>query len=295
MTKEEALRAAGEIAATARRLAAQLAGTDTPLSALCRRVEAEIRQLGGELAFPVQTSRNEVAAHFCPREGDATGCVPGDLLKIDLGVHVDGWVVDTAVSVAVGGEPRGVALVEAAEAALEAAVALAGPEVPIRHLSAAIEGAITARGFRPMRNLCGHHVGRYVVHSSPPVPNFDDGAADVLCPGAVFAIEPFATTGAGLASVRGHAEVFRLRDGLAPLADLPASLQDALSRRRGLPFSRRDLVAAAPALVDEALDLLLARGDVIAYPPLVEITGHPVAQAEHTLLVTTNGVVVLTA
>ncbi len=197
MTQGEALREAGRIAAKARNLAAALATPGYPLGDLCASVEDEIRRLGGELAFPVQASRNDIAAHFCPRRSDPTACAAGDLLKVDLGVHIDGWVVDTAVTVAVGGDARGLELIAAVEAALRAAIAAAGPHVPILRLSAAIETAIASYGFRPMRNLCGHHLGRWTVHCPPPVPNFADGTTAVLAPGAVFAIEPFATTGCG--------------------------------------------------------------------------------------------------
>lgn len=117
----------------------------------------------------------------------------------------------------------------------------------------------------------------------------------MLRPGAVFAIEPFATTGAGIAFVRGHAEVFRVRGEVGAIEDIEASLRSALARRQGLPFSRRDLDGVPPDLIEETLCRLLASGDLTAYPPLVEMTGHPVAQAEHTLLVTADGVVVLTA
>ena len=295
MTQEEALLKAGRIAAEARGLAARLAKPGTPLGLLCSSVEAEIRRLGGELAFPVQSSRNEIAAHFCPRPSDPTACILGDLLKIDLGVHIEGWVVDTAVTVAVGGDSRSLALVSAVEAALEAAIAVAGPFVPLGRLSAAIETAVTSRGFRPMRNLCGHHLGRWTVHCPPPVPNFDDGAATLLMPGAVFAIEPFATTGAGIAAEKGHAEVFRFHGDSASLESIDVRLSDALAARNGLPFSMRDLSAVPEREIEEGIAALHLRGALSSYPPLVEMTGHPVAQAEHTLLVTDRAVLVLTA
>jgi methionyl aminopeptidase len=294
LDREAALREAGWIAAAARTLAAQLCLPGASLDALCSAVETEIRRLGGQLAFPVQASRNEVAAHFCPRPGERTTCSSGDLLKIDLGVHVDGWAVDTAVTVAVGTSSGGHDLIGAVQSALEAAVHLAKPSVPIARLSAAIESAITSRGFRPMRNLCGHHLARWTVHCPPPVPNFDDGAESVLVPGAIVAIEPFATTGAGIAVERGHAEVFRLRDAAADLEDLDPRLRTALEARRGLPFSRRDLVALPEVVVEDGLATLATTNALCAYPPLVEMSGHAVAQAEHTLLVTETDIVILT-
>lgn len=295
MIDEGALREAGRIAAAARAEAARLAVVGARLSDLCASVEADIRRMGGHPAFPVQTSRNEVAAHSCPRPDDPSVCVSGDLLKIDLGVHIDGWVVDTAVTVAIDGSPGARALVSAVLAALDAAVALAGPSVPIARLSAAICSAISSRGFRPMRNLCGHHLGRWTVHCPPPVPNVEDGTSSVLLPGSIFAIEPFATTGTGIAAERGRAEVYRLHEGFAGLAAIDGRLSELLLARKGLPFSRRDLTALPAPVVDEGLASLLATNALAAYPPLVELSGHPVAQAEHTLLVRDGDAVVLTA
>jgi len=154
------LREAGRIASAARTFGAGLVRAGAPLRDVCAAVEDEIHRRGGGLAFPVQTSRNAVAAHYCPSPDDATVYEAGDLAKLDLGVHLDGWVVDTALTVNVSDRPEGRALVEASRAALDDAIAAAGPGVPIRVLSEAISRAIRSRGFRPVRNLCGHGVGR---------------------------------------------------------------------------------------------------------------------------------------
>jgi methionyl aminopeptidase len=261
---------------------------------VCHAVEDEIRRRGGELAFPTQCSRNDVAAHDCPAPEDESRYAAGDLAKLDLGVHVDGWVVDTAVTVNVGDAPVNRPLVEAAEAALRAAIAEAGPGVPIVRLSRAIAAAIEERGLRPIRNLCGHHVGRYTVHAPPPVPNTPGTSLDRLAPGAVLAIEPFATDGSGVATERGAAEVFRVVPGALEGLGLDPGVAEVLRAKRGLPFSRRDLGALPHDTVIEALALLARSGVLAAYPPLVEATGGRVAQAEHSLYVGRDGIEVLT-
>ena len=290
----EALREAGRIASRAREHGALLVRPGVRLREVCEAVEQHIKDGGGELAFPVQTSVNEVAAHDCPSPEDERVYREGDLAKVDVGVHIDGYVVDTATTVEVGGPGGGAALVEAARAALEAAIVAAGPGVPIWRLSAAI--ATTLRGFavRPMRNLCGHHVGRWIVHCPPPVPNLPEDAEGSLLEGAALAIEPFATEGPGRVAELGEPEVFRLLPDKDPGADASGKVRAALLSRRGLPFSRRDLRHLPRPEVDEALRLLRARGAIHAYAPLVETTGRKVAQAEHTILVTATGVEVLT-
>jgi methionyl aminopeptidase len=263
-------------------------------------VEEEIRRLGGEPAFPVQSSRNQVAAHYCPSPEDETRYAEGDLAKLDIGVHVDGYVVDTAVTVHLGDGPGGRKLVAAAEAALAEAAAVVVPGTPVRAVSAAIERTIRSFGLRPMRNLCGHGVGRWTVHCPPPIPNTANGAdaADRLGAGSVVAIEPFATDGDGLVAEWGDPEVFRLDPGAAVdgvvASGADHAVVDALAKLNGLPFARRQLQAFPRAAVDMTLQVLQDRRALTAYPPLVETRGRPVAQAEHTIYVGPDGVEILT-
>lgn len=289
------LREAGRIASAARGLGVGQMVPGARIREVCEAVEREIERLGGGIAFPVQSSRNHVAAHYCPAPEDDTVYQAGDLAKLDIGVHVDGHVVDTAVTVNVGDHPANRPLIEAAREALEAGIAAAGPEVPIRRISAAIEARIKALGFRPLHNLCGHGVGRFTVHCPPPIPNLvlpgvDDGR---LARGATVALEPFATDGKGLVAEKGAAEVFRLdplRDDGAPAGAVLA----AIRAFRGLPFARRQLREHPREAVEETLLELRRRGRLVAYAPLVETQGRPVAQAEHTLRVHDTGVEVLT-
>ena len=259
-------------------------------------VEDHIRKGGGQLAFPVQTSVNEVAAHDCPSPEDERTYATGDIVKLDVGVHVDGYVVDTATTVAVGATTPP-PLVLAARAALEAALQVAGPNVPIWRLSAAIATTLRTFGVRPMRNLCGHHVGRYTVHCPPPVPNLPEDADGRLMVGSAVAIEPFATEGPGRVAEEGEPQVFRLppeKDPGPAGPALPAALREAIVAFRGLPFSRRDLRGFPRTEVEAALRGLRERTVLHAYAPLVETTRRKVAQAEHTLLVTAAGAIVLT-
>jgi methionyl aminopeptidase len=290
----ECLRTAGRIAGAVRDEGARLIRPGVRLRDVCEQLEDEIQRRGGAPAFPVQSSLNAVAAHYCPAPDEDTAYAQGDVAKLDIGVHVDGWVVDTAVTVAVGGDPAGQRLVEAARAALEAALAALSPNVAVHRVSSAIEGSIRARGLVPMRNLCGHGVGRYAVHTPPPIPNVAELSRDMLPEGAVVAIEPFVTDGSGTSVERGRAEVFRLlrEDGLPVGA--PARVMDAIRAFRGLPFARRQLRAFPRPEVEQALAALATAGRLAAYPPLLEATGHPVAQAEHTVFVGAGGVEVLT-
>lgn len=288
------LREAGRVASAARQLGARLIVEGARVRDVCEAVEAEIRRLGGQVAFPVQSSRNEIAAHYCPAPEDDTAYQEGDLAKLDVGVHLDGYVVDTALTVSVGNKAENQRAIEAARAALDEAVRLAGPDVEVRRLSQAIERTIRGHGLRPVRNLCGHGVGRWTVHCPPPIPSVATASRTRLPIGAVVAIEPFATDGEGVVAERGAPEVFRL-DPRKPIAEgLDDEVAAAIQAFRGLPFSRRQLCGLPRKTVERTLAVLLERGGLMAYAPLVETSGRPVAQAEHTIYIGASGAEVLT-
>jgi methionyl aminopeptidase len=292
----QCLREAGRIASAARAHGAALIREGALVRDVCEAVDDEIRRRGGQPAFPAQSSRNEIAAHYCPSPEDTTLYAVGDLAKLDIGVHVDGWVVDTALTVNVGDVPANRRLVEAAAAALEAAIGAARAGVAVLHVAAVIEATIRAHRLRPVANLCGHGVGRWLVHCAPPVPNVPEGSSAVLAEATAVAIEPFATTGAGRVLEQGAAQVFRLveREPLPPGEGVSPRVLAAMRALHGLPFARRQLADLPRAEVEATLQALLKQRRAMAYPPLVEPTGALVAQAEHTVWVGKDGVEVLT-
>lgn len=292
------LRRAGQIAREARDLGAKLIVPGARLRDVVVTVEEEIVRRGGKPAFPAQTSVNHVAAHDCPGPDDPRVYREGDVAKLDIGVHIDGYVVDTATTVNVGGA-GGVngRLIEAARQALAAAIKTVQPGLPVVEVSAAIEGAIRGAGFRPLDNLCGHGVGRWIVHAPPAITNTVAGASGRLPTRGVIAIEPFATTGPGASGARGASEVFRLAPSAeARLADvaLPSGFADALKSWKGLPVARRYFSRFGDDAVADALQRLERARIVQSYPPLVELSGAPVAQAEHSIYLGPEGAVQLT-
>src|SRR5687768_8732817 len=287
-TTLDLLRAAGRIAGEARREGEALIVPGARVRDVCEAVEDAITRRGGGIAFPVQSSRNAIAAHYCPSPEDETRYADGDLAKLDVGVHVEGWVVDTAVTVNVGARAANQPLIDAARAALSAAIAEAGPGRPVRRLSAVIDATIRDRGFHSVRNLCGHGVGRWVVHCPPPIPNAPDDSPDRLEAGMTIAIEPFATDGVGRVIERGTPEVFRAH-GTTGIAGGDPEVLDAIAALHGLPFARRQLAAFDRTRVEDTLRALLAARKLAAYPPLVDADGRRIAQAEHTVYVGKDG------
>jgi methionyl aminopeptidase len=201
-------REAGRIAAHCRRLAAERIKPGVTIREVTEGIEAEIRRLGAEPGFPAQSSRNYVAAHYCSPPDDTQRYEVGDCVKVDLGVHVDGYIADTALTVDLSIDGRWHALIQSSAKALEAAIATVGPGVPVHEVGAAIERAITERGFKPVRNLTGHGLARWLVHCAPQIPNVGDHGDAVLREGQVIAIEPFATDGRGYIQEEGPSEVW---------------------------------------------------------------------------------------
>jgi len=290
------LRRAGAIAREVRELGAKLIVPGASLRVVCETVEAEIEKRGGKPAFPTQTSINAVAAHDCPTPDDDRRYEAGDLAKLDIGVHIDGWVVDTATTVNVGGTGNG-RMVEAARQALVAAVQACKPGIPVRDVSAAIERAITSAGFTPLESLCGHGVGHYIVHAPPAITNTVRAAEGRLPMRGVIAIEPFATDGHGRSGPRGASEVFRLlpdaKDRLKDFGIDPDFAQALLSWR-GLPIARRYFRSFGNERVAETFRKLELAKLLHSYPPLVALSGRPVSQAEHSVYLGPEGVIQLT-
>ena len=144
---------AGKIAAEVREESAKIAKIDMPLLELAVKIEAMVLERGAEIAFPVNLSLNEFAAHYTPQSNDETKIKSGDVFKIDVGTHIDGYIADTAITVDFGDNSK---LLQASRDALNAAVDLVKPGVSIEKISAAIEEAIKSSGFLPIENLTGH-------------------------------------------------------------------------------------------------------------------------------------------
>ncbi|MEZ6036646.1 MAG: type II methionyl aminopeptidase [Planctomycetota bacterium] len=290
------LRESGRISATAlahgRKM---LLEVGTRIEAVQLAVEAKIRELGGEPCFPAQVSRNHIAAHYCSPPGDPTVVQPNDILKLDCGAHLDGWVTDNATTVD-HRDGEGSLLCSASKMALQNAIAVMGPGVSLTEVGHQVESTITSLGFQPVRNLCGHGVARYTIHCAPSVPNYADQKASRLKAGQTIACEPFASDGRGMIDVDGKAEVFMLLRPVKLKDNLPKDIADAMEASMRLPFARRDLVRwlGSEKRCEEAIKLLQKKKLIDDYPPLSEKPGVRIAQFEHTIFIHEDGAEVLT-
>ncbi|MAB80426.1 MAG: type II methionyl aminopeptidase [Planctomycetes bacterium] len=288
-------RQAARIAKDCREWAVQNIRPGVEVRYILESIESTIRDRGAHPGFPAQSSRNHIAAHYCSAPNDELTYQVGDCVKVDLGVHVDGYVADTAASVDLSEDGRWAPLVKASADALAAAIATVGSGVRVGEIGAAIEETIEAAGFQPVRNLTGHGLGRWKVHTPPQIPNYADGSGPELREGMVFAIEPFACNGKGYIRECGRAEVFMMVRPPKKAKGLDRELLKAIESWRGLPIARRYFQNHDEQALEDTIGKLARQGSLMRYPPLVEEEGVMVAQTEHTMYLGPDGVEVLTA
>lgn len=279
----DCIRKAGRLSAEARELGRSLVGEGVRLRDVADQMEHHIMEHGGGLAFPVNISLNETAAHFTPNSNDDKVFQNGDLVKLDVGAQVDGYLGDTATTVEVSTR-NWQPLIQASVRALEMALEMAKEGISVGTIGGVIERSIKETGFRPVSNLSGHEMKRYNLHAGLSIPNIDDGTVTKVQGNMLLAIEPFATNGHGQVTNGRSGNIYRvLRD--RPLRDAEAAklFQRIKEEFNTLPFCERWCDRFQP---DSArlLRVLHRHGLISTYPVLIEIQQGMVSQAEHTVL-----------
>jgi len=295
MDKEdiEKLKKAGKITAQIREYGKGLVVKDASMTEVLDKIEQKIIELGGKPAFPAQISCNHIAAHYCPDDEDET-VFSDQLVCLDVGVHVDGFIGDTAVTVDLSGKYSD--LIKAAEEALDNAVKLIKPGVALGEIGKVIQETIQSYNFSPVKNLSGHGLGKYEVHTKPNIPNFDTRDETKIEKGSVFAIEPFASTGAGIVQDSGTATVFELKNKKPVRNMITRQVLKEIESYEGLPFTTRWLTRKFGAKAKFALREMDQIGMLRSHPPLADKDKGMIAQAEHSVLIDDDGnVVVLTS
>ena len=255
------------------------------------KIEAKIFEGGAEPAFPAQISCDHIAAHFCPLEGDEM-IFDNQLVSLDLGVHIDGAVGDNAYTIDLSGKYS--ELVKASQKALEEALKTIKIGTKLGEIGKAIQETISSYGFAPVKNLSGHGIDVYSIHAKPTIPNYDNRDNTEVKNGMVFAVEPFATTGAGIVQEAGIPTVFSLERKKPVRSPIAREILKEIETYHGLPFTTRWLTKKFGAKANLGLRELIQAGAIKDYPPLAEINKGIVSQAEHSILVDNDEIIVLT-
>lgn len=285
---------AGRIAAEGRELAHEIVEVGEEWTSVAETIEDHIRSEGAEPAFPVNISVNEDAAHDTARPGDERVFEENDIVKIDVGAHVDGYIGDTATTVLLGS--RGRNLKNAAEEALENGIKRVQDGVQVSEIGETIQASMQARELKPISNLTGHLIERWTQHAGISIPNVPHGDRE-LEEGMVVAVEPFATDGVGKIHEGEDGGILHFEQSRRQRqSDVREAMEIIEEQFSELPFASRWLVDEG---VDErrmplVLRTLKRTGAVEAYGVLTEDADGLVAQAEHTMIVEEDGATVTT-
>ncbi|HEV2192561.1 MAG TPA: type II methionyl aminopeptidase [Nitrosopumilaceae archaeon] len=287
---------AGKIASEVRENARKKDHVGSTLFEICESIEKEIIQKGGRCAFPVNTSLNEIAAHYTAEPNDQRVISETDLLKIDLGVQINGYIADTAVTVCY--DPKFDFLVQAAEAALKDAMSIIRIGTKSSDVGKTIENTVKQMGCQPIANLSGHSLERYTIHAGKSVPNIWSIGSFSFLPTEAYACEPFVTTKEGLGFVREGKtrNIFSLITRKRTKEVEADKLADHIWEKFNmLPFALRWLVPTWEEKNARILLENLVKNKVVrSYPVLTEANGERVAQAEHTFIPQESGLTITT-
>ncbi|MBT4973249.1 MAG: type II methionyl aminopeptidase [Thaumarchaeota archaeon] len=296
MQTEEYLKA-GKIASEVREIVRAKDWIGKSVYEICEEVEGEIKKRGAKCAFPVNASINEIAAHYTAEPNDPITIKDTDLVKIDLGAQINGYIADTAVTVCYDAQFDG--LVEAAEEALSNAMSMVKTGVKASDIGRTIETTIKQRGYKPIANLSGHSLDQYTIHAGRSIPNIWSIGGFSLSDSSAYACEPFVTTEQGGGFVRNGQikNIFAINSRKKTKDEQADKLLDFIWENFNmLPFALRWITKEwEEKEARKLLEILVKKKAVQAYPVLIEVNEQRVAQAEHTFIPNDTGATVTTS
>lgn len=249
---------------------------------VAEKIESLIKKSGAKPAFPVNLSFNSDAAHYTPSVNDETIFRETDVVKVDIGVHTDGFIADAAFTLDLSGKAK--EMIKVNEKALEEALKISEVGTTLGEIGEVIESTIREAGFKPVENLSGHGLDEFTQHAHPSIPNIATGSTKKLEDNHAYAIEPFVSTGRGSITEAAQCEIFML-DELRPVRNPAARkiiefVQEEFST---LPFAERWIengLHLGDFTRKTALKQLLQAKVLSAYPVLKEEKNAVVTQAE---------------
>jgi len=276
---------AGEIAKEVKVFALELIKPGMKLIDIAEGIDAKILELGGEFAFPVNLSLNEVAAHFTPATGDEV--VAEGILKIDIGVSIDGFIADTAFSIDLTEDGEFGDMIALNEKVLERASEVVRVDMEVRDVGEAVQDVMKDAGdrFAVIKSLSGHSLGQDEIHAGLTISNYRNNNRTKLDDSA-FAVEPFVTSGVG--------DIFEGKGGGIYVLKSGGQVRDRDARKvlkfiheeyGPCPFCARWLARAGFERLKFVLGMLVKQGILYEYPMLIEKSRKPVSQIENTFVI----------
>ncbi|MFX1501390.1 MAG: type II methionyl aminopeptidase [Promethearchaeota archaeon] len=292
--KIDSLQKAGKIAQAVKKYIKPKIKVGTKIFDLISDIEAKIEELGGFCAFPANICINNIAAHYTsPTKDDGLEINEGDLVKIDLGVHIEGYIVDTAFSINLNEEKSLENIIQAIEVALDAAKMMVKPKTNTQKIGKKIEEIVKGFKYNPIRELGGHQIERWTVHGKKQLPELGSQGGDIMEFDEVFSIEIFASTGQGSVHSTQYSYIYEMNPyaGRVPLRRKTSKqLLGYINKNfKTLPFAERWLAKEFRLGVAFGLQELIQQGKLQVHNVLAEKKGVKVAQIEETILITEEG------
>jgi methionyl aminopeptidase len=294
-TEKEAYIAAGKIASETVSFAKKFIKPGMKLIEIAEKIEGKIVELGGGLGFPVNLSLNEVAAHYTPSSNDETKAE--GILKVDLGVEVEGFIADTAFSLDLTEDKRYSEMLKLNEDILKETLKIIKQGTEVGEIGNSIYGKIeeynkkNSTKYSVITNLSGHSLDENEIHAGLTIPNYRNNNKNELDDIAI-AIEPFLTTGAGEIYEGKESEIFMLESDLQVRdSDARKILKFVKENYKTRPFCKRWLEKQKFTKLDFTLKTLSQQGIFHNFPVLIEKSKMPVSQFEHTVIIDEDAVV----
>ncbi|HME50615.1 MAG TPA: type II methionyl aminopeptidase [Candidatus Lokiarchaeia archaeon] len=293
----ESYQKAGKIAKEALEKATEKAQVGVKVIDLITEIEAFIVEQGGNVGFPFNISIDNVAAHYTSGPVDMTEIEEGMVVKLDLGVHVEGYIADTATTVNFNTkDPALENICISSEKSMETAIDMIKVGAKTNDIGKKINEIIKSYKYNPVRDLSGHTLDRWMVHGSKQIPLIAVPTGQVIEQDDVFAVETFSSTGEGTTHPLNYGNIYQLA-----LRHIPKIRNQAAKKLVGfiaknyktLPFSQRAW-AKEVAVPRFALNDLIATGVFMEYKVLSDVKGSFVSQSEKTVYVHEDSVEILT-
>ena len=303
----ESYEKAGKILSKIRNNAVKLIKNDLPILDLVNYVESETLKAGAGISFPCNVSINEITAHYTSPINDTNKMVTGDLVKLDMGTEINGYIADSAVTIMVPGDNledlfdeetlnKNQDIIEASAAGLEAAISTVREGVEIGKIGQAVEEAINDYKLNPVSNLTGHSLEKWNLHAGLSIPNINNHDTTKLKEGQAIAIEPFATDGIGLVNDTPNSYIYSFLKNKPYRIKHDQKVIDYIENNyHDLPFSGRWITEKFnPNRAHASLRKLSQTMSIYPYAALKERSGAWVSQKEHTVIVEPDGCKVTT-
>ena len=266
---------------------------------ICEDIEKKIIELGGNIGFPANICLNDIAAHYSPSIDDDKVIEDGDIVKVDVGVHIEGFVADGAFTVSFNKDAETQNLIMAVETAVLKGLSMIKPGVKTNAVGKATYDIIRGFKYNVIKALNGHSIEQWSIHGGKEIPNVPMKTGSTFEEGEVYALECFASTGSGTIHRTNQCEIFSYDISADRVPLRSKSSRKILGwlhkSKQTLPFSMRELKKEFPGGARFGLNELKTVGKIVEHAVLRESEKtHFVAQFEHTFMVTADGIEQLT-